>query len=476
MTYTDVKMLIDGAWTKGTGGGEPILNPATGEEIGRTPHASPADLDRALEAAERGFREWSGMSPHARQQVMEGAARNLEVRKAEIAAWCTLEMGKPLAESMAELDFVIGVTRWCGEEGRRAYGRVIPGRGSDHQYLALVEPVGPACGFAAWNFPGTNVIRKVAHALGAGCSMLLKPSEETPATAMAIAAAFHDAGVPPGALQIVFGNPPDVSSHLLASPILKKVSVTGSIPVGKLLVKQAADTLKRTTMELGGHAPVMIFADADIEEAAKMFGAAKFRNAGQVCISPTRFLVEEAVYPQFVDALTSVARAQVVGNGMDEATTMGPLVAERRIEVMQRFVDDAVSHGARVTTGGQRVGNVGSFYAPTVLADVPDSAAIMNEEPFGPLAPVSSVSGPDEMFARANRLNVGLAAYAFTKDAEIAARLRREIRAGMTGINTAMISLPETPFGGVDESGYGHEGGMEGLAAYQQTRLIAERR
>lgn len=474
MTYPDVNMLINGSWTKGTGGDEPIINPATGDEIGRTPHASTSDLDSALDAAELGFRAWSGMSPFARQQVMEGAARLLEERRDEIATWCTLEMGKPLPESLAELDFVIGVTRWCGEEGRRAYGRVIPGRAEDIQYLALVDPVGPACGFAAWNFPGTNVIRKIAHALGAGCSMLLKPSEETPATAMGIAAAFHDAGVPKGALQIVFGNPPDVSSHLLASPILKKVSVTGSIPVGKLLAKKAADTLKRTTMELGGHAPVMIFADADIDAAAKAVGAAKFRNAGQVCISPTRFLVEEAVYPKFVDALTSVAKAQVVGDGMVQGTTMGPLIAERRVDVMQRLVEDAVSLGARVTTGGQRVGNVGSYYAPTVLADVPDGAAIMNEEPFGPIAPISSVSGPDEMFARANRLNVGLAAYAFTKNADMVALIRRDTQAGMTGINTAMISLPETPFGGVDESGYGHEGGIEGLTAYQQTRLVVE--
>ena len=476
MTYPTIEMLIDGEWTSGAGGGEDVLNPATGQAIGRVPHASPADLDRALEAARRGFAEWSAMNPVARQEVMERAARLMEERREEIARWCTMEMGKTLAESRAEMDFVIGVTRWCGEEGRRAYGRLIPSRAPGHRYMAVVEPVGPACAFVAWNFPGTNVIRKIAHALGAGCSMLLKPSEETPATAMAIARAFHEAGVPAGALQIVFGVPAEVSERVVASPVVRKLSVTGSVPVGKLLAKQAADTLKRTTMELGGHAPVLVCADADVEAAAKAMSAAKFRNAGQVCISPTRFYVERSLYGDFVDAMTAHAEAQVVGDGLEEATTMGPLIAERRIDVMERMVADAHERGARITTGGERVGNQGSFYAPTVLADVPEEAAMMNEEPFGPVAPIAAVDSVDEMIARANRLDVGLAAYAFTRDGALSDRLAREVEAGMLGINTPAISMPETPFGGIDESGYGHEGGIEGLQAYQRTRLVVEHR
>ena len=371
---------------------------------------------------------------------------------------------------------MIGVTRWCGEEGRRAYGRLIPSRAPGHRYMAVVEPVGPACAFVAWNFPGTNVIRKIAHALGAGCSMLLKPSEETPATAMAIARAFHEAGVPAGALQIVFGVPAEVSERVVASPVMRKLSVTGSVPVGKLLAKQAADTLKRTTMELGGHAPVLVCADADVEAAANAMSAAKFRNAGQVSISPTRFYVERSLYGDFVDAMTARAEAQVVGDGLEEATTMGPLIAERRIDVMERMMADARERGARITTGGERVGNLGSFYAPTVLADVPEEAVMMNEEPFGPLAPIAAVDSVDEMIARANRLDVGLAAYAFTRDGVLSDRLGREVEAGMLGINTPAISMPETPFGGIDESGYGHEGGIEGLQAYQRTRLVVERR
>ena len=477
MSYPELKMLIDGKWTEGTSGElEDVIDPATHEVLGQVPHASPADLDRALNAAQGGFAEWSAMLPFARQQIMEQAARNLEQRKEEIARWCTMEMGKPLAESLVEMDFVIAVTRWCGEEGRRAYGRVIPGRAADHRHTVLCEPIGPACAFAAWNFPGTNVIRKIAHSLGAGCSMILKPSEETPATAIGIARAFHDAGVPAGALQIVFGVPDNVSRQLIASPITRKLSFTGSVPVGKHLTRLAADTMMHVTMELGGHAPVMIFDDVDIADAAKQMAAFKFRNAGQVCISPTRFLVQKSVYGDFVDALTEEAKALKLGHGLEEGVQMGPLIAERRISVMEQFVADAKKHGGRITTGGERVGNLGSFFAPTVIVDVNDDAEIMNEEPFGPLAPVSPVDSVDEMIARANRLSVGLAAYAYVNDGHISDRLSREVQAGMLGLNTPMISLAETPFGGIGDSGYGSEGGIEGLAAYQQTRMVVERR
>lgn len=306
--------------------------------------------------------------------------------------------------------------------------------------------------------------------------MILKPSEETPATAIGIAKAFHDAGVPAGALQIVFGVPDHVSRQLIASPITRKLSFTGSVPVGKHLTRLAADTMMHVTMELGGHAPVMIFDDVDVADAAKQMAAFKFRNAGQVCISPTRFLVQKSIYGDFVDALTEEAKALKVGHGLDEGVQMGPLIAERRIDVMESFVNDAKSHGGRVTTGGERIGNQGSFFAPTVIADVSDDAEIMNEEPFGPLAPVSPVDSVDEMIARANRLSVGLAAYAYVNDGHISERLGREVQAGMLGLNTSMISLAETPFGGIGDSGYGSEGGIEGVAAYQQTRMVIERR
>ncbi len=477
MTYETLELLIDGEWTEGTSDiREDVINPATGEVLGVLPHASTADLDRALAAAERGFKAWSSQSAYARQQVMEKAAQIMEARKAAIAETCTKEMGKPLNESLIEMDFVIGQTRWCGEEGKRAYGRMIPPRIAAHRQLVLREPVGPSCAFVAWNFPGTNVIRKIAHALGAGCSLIIKPSEETPGTAIAIARAFHEAGVPAGALQVVFGVPAEVSKHLIASPVTRKLSFTGSTAVGKLLQKMAAETLMRTTMELGGHAPVMVFDDADIGAAAKAIAGFKFRNAGQVCISPTRFLVQNKVYGDFVDAFIAEAKAVNVGNGMDEGVTMGPLIAERRVDAMDGFIADAKSSGGSVVLGGERMGNQGHFFEPTVLTDVPKSARIMNEEPFGPVAPIGRFDDLNDGLEEANRLEVGLAAYAFTTDGNTADQLTNHINAGMLGINTPMISLPETPFGGVDESGFGSEGGIEGLEAYQRTRFVVEKR
>ena len=475
--YTPIEMLIDGAWTRGTSGkADAVINPATGETIGEVPHASPADLDSALTAAEKGFKAWSSKTPAARQAVMNKAADLMTERRQHLAEVLTMEMGKPVAEAGTEIDFVIGVTRWCAEEGKRAYGRLIPASVPNTRYMAVREPVGPACAFTAWNFPGSNVIRKVAHGLGAGCSVIIKPSEETPGTAVEIGKCFLEAGLPAGALQIVFGIPDDISRHLIASPITKKLSFTGSVPIGKHLAKLAADTMMRVTMELGGHAPVMVTADADLELAAKLSSAFKYRNAGQVCISPTRFLVDRKVYADFVDAMTAASKAMKVGNGLEDGVQMGPLVAERRVEVMESFIQDARDKGATITTGGERLGNQGSFYAPTVIADATDEMALMNDEPFGPVVPISPVDSVDEMIHRANRLTVGLAGYAFTTSGKTAERLSHEVQVGMLGINSTAISLPETPFGGIDESGYGHEGGIEGLDAYQRTRLIVEAR
>jgi succinate-semialdehyde dehydrogenase/glutarate-semialdehyde dehydrogenase len=475
--YTALGMLIDGRWTQGSSGKtQAVINPATGETLADLPHASASDLDRALAATEKGFKAWSEKTPAARQVIMNRAAELMEERKTHIAQVLTMEMGKPLAEAKTEISFVIGVTRWCGEEGKRAYGRLIPASVPNTRYAAVREPVGPACAFTAWNFPGSNVIRKVAHSLGAGCSVIIKPSEETPGTAIEIAKCFVEAGVPDGTVQLVFGVPDDISRHLIASPITKKLSFTGSVPVGKHLAKLAADSMMRVTMELGGHAPVLVSADADLTKAADMIHAFKYRNAGQVCISPTRFLVDRKVYSDFVDAMTERSKTVNVGNGLEKGVTMGPLIAERQVERMESLVQDARSKGATVTTGGERIGNQGSFYAPTVLADATDEMEMMNEEPFGPVVPISPVDSLDEMIHRANRLDVGLAGYAFTTNGHTAERLSKEVQVGMLGINSTAISLPETPFGGIDESGYGHEGGIEGLDAYQRTRLIVEAR
>lgn len=477
MAYETIEMLINGAWRGkggGEGGGEDIVNPATGEVLGVCPHASAAELDMALAAAAKGFEIWRKTTPLARQKVMEGAARILEDRIDAVAETLTREQGKPFGESKAEVGFVIDLFRWYGEEGKRAYGRVIPARMPGARQIATKEPVGPVAAFVAWNFPGTNTIRKIAGALGAGCSIIIKPSEETPGTAVAIARALQDAGLPDGVLNVVFGVPDTVSRHILASPVCKKLSFTGSIPVGKHLQKLAADTMKRCTMELGGHAPVIVFDDADVDRAIKTMAGFKFRNAGQVCISPTRFYVQEKVYSQFVEGFTEVAKAVKIGNGMDEGVEMGPLIAERRIEVMDRFIKDAVDHGATIRTGGARIGNVGSFFAPTVLTDVPDDAMIMNEEPFGPLAPITSFTGVDDVLERANSLPFGLASYVWTSNGGTARTMAAELEAGMVGVNNPGISTVETPFGGVNESGYGSEGGIEGLEAYQRVKFITE--
>ena len=475
MAYETLELLIDGKWRQGsTGKSEPVLEPATGEAIADVPHASAADLDEALAASAKGFETWRKTPPAQRQKVMEAAARNLEARVDEIAENLTREMGKPVGEAKMELGFAVDVLRWYAEEGKRVYGRLVPSRIPGMRQMVMKEPVGPCLAFVAWIFPAVNVMRKVAGALGAGCYLIIKPSEETPATAVAIGRALQDAGLPDGVLQIVFGVPAEVSEHLLASPIPKKLSFTGSVPVGKHLQKLAANTMKRCTMELGGHAPVMVFDDADVESAAKLAAGHKFRNAGQVCISPTRFLVQENAYERCADAFVAQAEALKVGNGLEDGVQMGPLVADRRLDVMEDFVGEAVGQGAKVRVGGERSGNQGNFWAPTVLTDVPRDAKIMNEEPFGPVAPMMPVKTVDDMIEEANRLTFGLAAYAFTSSGATANALAENVDTGLLAVNSVVVSTPETPFGGVNESGYGSEGGIEGIEAFLRTKFVTE--
>jgi succinate-semialdehyde dehydrogenase/glutarate-semialdehyde dehydrogenase len=474
MAYEKLELLIDGEWRKGDGGAEDVINPANEQVLGQVPHASAVELDMALQASQRGFDVWRKTPPIQRQAIMEKAARNLEARADEIARNLTQEMGKPVGEAKLELGFAIDVLRWYGEEGKRAYGRLIPARIPGARQMMVKEPVGPSAAFVAWNFPAVNVMRKVAGALGAGCSIIIKPSEETPATAVAIGRALQDAGLPAGVLNIVFGVPDTVSRHILGSYIPRKLSFTGSVPVGKHLQKLAADTLKRCTMELGGHSPVIVFDDADLEKALDSIGNNKFRNAGQVCISPTRYFVQENVYSKFVDGFTERAKAVKVGNGLDDGVTMGPLIAGRRLDVMNDFVSDARDKGAVVTTGGARIGNNGFFFAPTVMKDVPDEAKIMTEEPFGPVAPVQAFKSFDEVLEKSNSLPFGLASYVYTSDQAKSRKLSAELNVGLVGVNHPFVSMPETPFGGVNESGYGSEGGVEGLDAFLRTKFVTE--
>ena len=475
MSYEKLELLINGKWKMGSENkAEPVVNPATNEVIGDLPHASKKDLDEALESNLEAFKLWKKESPLNRQKIIENACRNLESKFDQVATNLTIEMGKPIAEAKGELAVGLDVLRWYGEEGKRAYGRIVPSRMSNMSQTVIKEPIGPVIAFVAWNFPVMNVVRKIGGALAAGCTITIKPSEETPGTAIAIGRAFMDAGLPPGVLNIVFGVPSEVSEHLCGSKIPRKLSFTGSIPVGKHLQKLAADNMIRCTMELGGHSPLMVFDDTDIDMAAKISVAGKFRNAGQVCVSPTRFLVQDTVKEQFIKAVINETNKIKVGNGLDDGINMGPLIAERRIDIMKDFVNDAVENGANIEMGGNRMNLEGSFFAPTILTNVSDNTKIMNEEPFGPLLPIDTFNSVDEVIDRANRLDFGLASYAFSNDPKIVSFLKSEIQAGLLAVNSTVVSTPETPFGGIKQSGYGSEGGIEGLDAFLVTRFISE--
>lgn len=472
MTYPSLYLFIDGERIRDREG-QPVVDPASEEVLAFLPHATPQDLERALAAAERAGAAWAKTPAHERAQILRRAAELIRARHEALAAVMTLENGKPLAEAKGELLVAAETFEWSAEEARRIYGRIVPARTPGQRNLVLREPVGVVAAFVPWNFPATPLARKVAAALAAGCACIVKPAEETPATALALAEALEEAGLPKGLLNVVFGVPAEVSTRLLASPIVRKVTFTGSTAVGIELARLAAADVKRTTMELGGHAPVVVCDDAELERAVALSAAAKFRNAGQICVSPTRFLVQRPLFEGFVSRLAEAAAALRVGPGLASDSQMGPLANPRRLAAMAALTADAVAAGARLVTGGQRLGNRGFFFAPTVLAEVPAAARIMNEEPFGPVAVVNPFDSLEEALAEANRLRYGLAAYAFTKSAERARQIGDGLRAGAIGINTFTVTLPELPFGGVEHSGDGREGGTEGVESFLTVKAVA---
>ena len=475
MTYPDVLLHIDGKWTAAKSGKTlQVMNPATGEVNGTLAHAEIPDLDQALEAAERGFAVWRKVSAFDRSKVMRKAADLLRERAEMIAPLMTMEQGKPVGEAKMEAIAGADVIDWFAEEARRTYGRVIPARAEGVYQLSLREPVGPVAAFTPWNFPINQANRKIAIALAAGCSIIVKGPEETPASCMELVRCYIDAGLPPGVVQLVFGVPSVISEYLIPHPVIRKISFTGSTPVGKQLSALAGLHMKRATMELGGHAPAIIFNDADVVSATKMLAAAKFRNAGQVCVSPTRFLVQAGAYDQFVDTFTAAAKAIKVGNGMEAGVQMGPLANPRRITAMEELIGDAVQKGADLRTGGKRIGNVGNFFEPTVMTGVTPAMRVMNEEPFGPLAVIAPFDSLDEVIDEANRLPFGLASYAFTGSAKTAASLSSRVEAGMLTINHIGLALPEVPFGGVKESGHGSEGGSEAIESYLSIKFVTQ--
>lgn len=473
-SYPNVQLLIANEWVDAASGKTiEVRNPATGQVIGTVAHAGIADLDRALAATQKGFEVWRDTSVYERVAVMRRAAALLRERADDIARLLTQEQGKPLAEARGEVNAGADIIEWFADEGRRVYGRIVPGRNVKAQQLVIKEPVGPVAAFTPWNFPVNQIVRKIGAALATGCSFLCKAPEETPAAPAALLRCFVDAGIPPGVVGLVFGNPAEISEYLIPHPVIRKVTFTGSTPVGKQLAALAGQHMKRVTMELGGHAPVIVAEDADVALAVKAAGAAKFRNAGQVCISPTRFLVHSSLVNEFTKAFAAHASALKLGDGLAEGTTLGPLANPRRVTAMAKVVEDARQRGAEILTGGERVGEAGNFFAPTLISNIGTDADLFNNEPFGPIAGIRAFDRLEEAIAEANRLPFGLSAYAFTKSFKNVQLLSNKIEAGMLWINQPATPSAELPFGGIKDSGYGTEGGPEAMEAYLNTKAVS---
>ncbi|MDQ8001544.1 MAG: NAD-dependent succinate-semialdehyde dehydrogenase [Bordetella sp.] len=474
MTYPNTQLLIANEWVDAQGGKTlDVLNPATGKTIGTVAHAAIADLDRALAAAQKGFEVWRDTTVYERAAVMRRAAALLRERAEEIARLLTQEQGKPLGEAKVEVNAGAEIIEWFADEGRRVYGRIVPGRNLAATQMVLKEPVGPVAAFTPWNFPINQIVRKIGAALATGCSFLCKAPEETPASPAALLKCFVDAGVPAGVVGLVFGNPAEISNYLIPHPIIRKVTFTGSTAVGKQLAALAGQHMKRVTMELGGHAPVIVAEDADVSLAVKAAGAAKFRNAGQVCISPTRFLVHSSIQEEFTKAFVAYTQKLKLGDGLAEGTTLGPLANARRVTAMAGVVEDARKRGAEVLTGGERVGDTGNFFAPTIISNLPLESDLFNNEPFGPIAGIRGFDRLEDAIAEANRLPYGLASYAYTRSFKNVQLLANKVEAGMVWINQPALPSAELPFGGIKDSGYGTEGGPEAMEAYLNTKSVA---
>jgi succinate-semialdehyde dehydrogenase/glutarate-semialdehyde dehydrogenase len=473
--YPEPSLFIGGRWsTTAPEASSEVRNPASGEVIGHVPHAGAAQLDQAIAAAASGFDKWSRSSADDRAIVLHRAATLVRERQDAIAHILTLEQGKPLPEARAEAGAAAAALEWSAEEGKRLNFRVLSPRAGSRRFTIRKDPIGATAAFSPWNFPVSLAARKVATALGAGCSMIIKPAEETPGSFLGVARALADAGLPDGVLNVVYGKPADVSQHLIASPVVRKIAFTGSTRVGKELAALAGAHAKPLVMELGGHAPVLVFEDADIELAVKLSVASKFRNAGQVCVAPTRFFIHERIRDSFVDLFCRAVKSIQVGSGLEPGTTMGPLANPRRVDAMERLIADSLSHGAACRAGGERMGRDGYFFQPTVLTDVPDGARIMGEEPFGPVAVLNRFASFEEAILRANGTPFALAAYAFSQSLETTSAVADALDAGMIGINGFTIAFADSPAGGRRDSGYGSEGGREGFEAYLINKCINE--
>lgn len=471
-SYVTPRLLIGGHWRFGTGNNHStVVNPATEAVLAEVPHASDHDLEEALIAVHRGFSIWRATAPAVRSSTILRAVALLRERRESIATTLTLEQGKPIAQALAEVNTAADMIQWYGEQAKRIYGRVFPAPTANTDYEVRKEAVGPCLLLSPWNVPVILAARKIAGALAAGCSCIVKPPEETPGAVAMLASCFVDAGIPEGVINLVNGDPAHVSERLISSDIIRKVSFTGSVAVGKHIAKLASDGLKRVTLELGGHSPVIVYDDVDVARCVSQLVAAKFRNAGQLCHAPTRFFVHRRIYDQFVEEFSTATRQLRVGNGLDSSTEMGPVANRRRLHAVSEMVRSTSAMGT-VVAGGMQVGEKGFFYAPTVIADVQMGARGMNEEPFGPIALITSFSTHEEAIEKANATRYGLASYLFTDSASTQRRIIDGLHVGSVAINNTTATVAEAPFGGVKDSGYGYESGEEGLEGYLHTKLV----
>ena len=477
--YPALGLLVDGEWIDASKREAiEVRNPATGAPLGRLPVATLADIDRAAEAADRAFAAWRSRTPLERARILGTAATTLRQRAQALGTILTLEQGKPLREATAEVIATADSFEWMAEEGRRVYGRIVPSRYPDTEQFVVHEPIGPVAAFSPWNFPAVLAGRKIAMALAAGCPIVIKPAEEAPGILVAITKICVEAGVPPGVLNLLFGVPAQISERLIARSEIRKISFTGSIPVGRRLAAMAGTALKRITLELGGHAPAIVCDDADLSRALNLGVAAKFRNAGQICNCPTRFFVQQGVFDEFAGKFAAAARGLCVGNGLDDKAQMGPLIHSRRVEAMRALTQDATACGGEILAGGDAPEGLdaslreGSFWAPTVIARAGGEARALREEPFGPMALMEPFTEVEDAIARANSTEHGLASYAFTRSLSTAKLIQDRIEAGCFSLNTFAITPPELPYGGVKHSGIGREMGSEGLLEHFQIKAV----
>lgn len=472
--YPKVGLYIDGQWIYDRPAYQDVLNPSNEARLGCVPRATQGDLARALASADQGFRKWRETPVQERSRLLERTAALLRERSEDIATIITLEQGKPISDARLEVERACTFLEWDAAQALRTYGRIVPAA-SQMQQLVFKEPIGPVAAFTPWNVPISSPGRKVSASIASGCSVILKAAEETPATACAFVQCFIDAGLPKGVVNLVFGDPAEISSTLISSPVIRMVTLTGSVAVGKQLSQLAGAAMKPVLMELGGHAPVLVCDDVDAVKIGKLAAGSKMRMAGQICASPTRFIVHEGVYESFVTSFASASSEIQVGDGFEPGVQMGPVINNRRLRAIEELVADASSCGARVATGGHRIGDRGWFYAPTIIADAPIEAKAMTHEPFGPLALCVSVPSLDDGLALANSVAVGLSGYAFTNSLHDAERIGRELQCGNVSINHFGSPGADTPFGGVKESGIGREGGEGSLDSYTVTKTILQR-